>query len=130
MGLYIKTYKYSYSTLHILRQKALEYEGNYCNIRNFYDLEKPKTKFKEFVLHSDCEGLYITKSSKQYEKIKKKILNQYGTLLCYFGDLDRLKIEVKELNTYMLNNLNYSYKKAWIDFYNDVMKARKILYFN
>ena len=149
MGLQIKTYSYSYLTLQVLRQKSLECEGNFCNIEDFYDREipdevegkfwdiedfctrgfLPKTKFKEFLFHSDCEGLYISKSSKQYEKIKKKTLNQYGTLFCYFGDLDILKIEVQELNTYMLNNLNNGYKKAWIDFYNDVMKARKILYF-
>ena len=34
MGLFIKTYKHSYSALHCLRQKALEYEGNSYDLDN------------------------------------------------------------------------------------------------
>ena len=129
MGLFIKTYNYSYFTLHILRQKALEYEGNSCRIHDFYHLEQPKTKFPEFILHSDCDGLYISKSSKQYNKIKEQTQRRYGTLICYFGDLDKLKQEVQELNPYMQNNLELDMLKVWNKFYNDVVNSRKFLYF-
>ncbi len=131
MGLDIKTYHYSYRTLHLLRQFALRYEGIDISIFDFYDqYPEVKTKFNEFIYHSDCEGFYISKSSKQYNKIKKKIQNRYGQLFCYFGDLDKLKKELNELNSYMLQNSEGLLKEAWIDFYNDVMSARKILEFH
>lgn len=131
MGLDIKTYHYSYRTLHLLRQLALRYESVDIRIHDFYDqYPEVKTKFNEFIYHSDCEGFYISKSSKQYNKIKKKIQNRYGQLFCYFGDLDKLKKELNELNSYMLQNSEGLLKEAWIDFYNDVMSARKILEFH
>ena len=129
MGLDIKTYHYSYSMIHRLRQLALNYEGIDIPIMDFYDQNEIRTKFREFVIHCDCEGLYISKTSKQYEKIKKKIEYKYG-LQHYFGDLDKLKEEVQELNEYILKNAEYFVKQAWIDFYNDVMSARKILEFH
>lgn len=129
MGLDIKIYHYSYSMIHRLRQLALNYEGIDMPIMDFYDQNEVGTKFKEFVIHSDCEGLYISKTSKQYEKLKRKTERQYGQLDCYFGDLDKLKEEVQELNEYILKNAKYTVQQAWIDFYNDVMSARKILEF-
>ena len=126
MGLDIKTYHYSYAMIHRLRQLALNYEG----IKDFYYQNEITTRFKEFIIHSDCDGIYVSKSSKQYEKLKRKTERQYGQLDCYFGDLDKLKEEVQELNEYILKNTEYYVKQAWIDFYNDVMSARKILEFH
>ncbi len=130
MGLSIKTYKWSYSTLQSLRQFALDYEGINIPIREFYFRIDITTKFREFVVHSDCEGIYISKSSKQYEKLKKKIERRYGQSFCYFGDLDKLKEEVRELNDYILEKANGHIREAWINFYNDVISSRKILEFN
>lgn len=129
MGLTIKHYNYSYSCLHLLRQKALEYEGISIPIRDFYDQNKVTTRFREFIIHSDCEGIYVSKSSKLYYVRKEKILKSYGTLHCYMGDLDILKSEVKELNDFMHKNLSWTLLNAWCDFYKDVMSARKILEF-
>lgn len=130
MGLGIKTYHYSYSTLHRLRQLALNYEEIPIPIMEFYSQNQIGTKFNEFIVHSDCSGLYISKSSKQYRKYKKKIEKMYGQLFCYFGDLDKLKQEVQELHPYMLEKAEGYLKTAWQDFYNDVMSARKILEFH
>ena len=102
MGLDINKYSYSYSVLQQLRQLALNYEGINIPICDFYDQFEITTKFNEFIIHCDCEGLYISKSSKQYEKYKKEAENRYGQLFCYFGDLDKLKEEVKELHPFML----------------------------
>lgn len=129
MGLSIKKYHYSYSIIHRLRQLALNFEGIDIPIMDFYDQNKIRTKFNEFILHSDCDGLYISKTSKQYKKIKKKIEYKYG-LPYYFGDLDKLKEEVQELNEYILKNTDFFIKQAWIDFYDDVMSSRKILEFH
>lgn len=132
MGLDIKSYHFSYNTLHRLRQFALDYEGINIPIMDFYDQTLVTTKkFKEFICHSDCEGIYISKSSKQYNKYKKKIKKTYGQLFCYFGDLDKLKKEVSELNDYILTKTQSSFylNPAWTCFYNDVMSARKILKF-
>ena len=76
MGLGIKKYGYSYSTLHLLRQLALKYENIEIDIRSFYEQTLVTTKFKQFILHSDCDGLYISKTSKQYEKIKSEIIRR------------------------------------------------------
>lgn len=130
MGLDIKTYHYNYSMIHRLRQLALNYERIDIPIMDFYYQNKVGTKFKEFIVHCDCEGLYISKTSKQYKKLKIKTERQYGQLDCYFGDLDKLKEEVQELNEYILKNAKYTVKQAWIDFYNDAMSARKILEFH
>lgn len=130
MGLDIKKYHYSYSTLHYFRQLALKYDGINIPIRDFYNQTEVRTKFNEFVVHSDCEGLYISKSSKQYEKLKRETEKKYGRLHCYFGNLDKLKQEVMNLNRYILKNSEGYYKMAWLDFYDDVMNARKILEFH
>lgn len=130
MGLDIKTYHYSYSTLHRLRQLALTYEGIPIPIMEFYNQNQIGTKFNEFIIHSDCSGLYISKSSKGYKQKKKEIQKRYKQLYCYFGDLDKLKQEVQELHPYMLEKAEGYLKKAWQDFYNDVMSARKILEFH
>ena len=129
MGLGIKKYGYSYSTLHLLRQLALKYENIEIDIRSFYEQTLVTTKFKQFILHSDCDGLYISKTSKQYEKIKSEIIRRYGQLEFYFGDLDELKREVQELNNYVLKNTKGYLQNAWIDFYDDVMSSKKILRF-
>ena len=75
MGLDIKTYHYSYSMIHRLRQLALNYEGIDIPIMDFYDQNGVETKFKEFIVHCDCEGLYISKTSKQYEKKRELNIN-------------------------------------------------------
>ena len=49
MGLDIKTYHYSYRTLHLLRQFALRYEGIDISIFDFYD-QYPEVKTFEEVL--------------------------------------------------------------------------------
>lgn len=130
MGLAIKRYRYSYCTLQRLRQLALYYEGITIPIRNFYFQTAITTKFREFIIHSDCEGIYISKSSKQYKKLKRQIKNRYGTLVCFFGDLDKLKEEVQELNNYILKNTSGYLQDAWVAFYDDVMSSRKILEFH
>ena len=128
MGLDIKDYSYSYSRLHDLREMALRSEGINIPIREFYYQNKIGTKYNEFINHCDCEGIYISKKSKRFENIKKKIIKDFGQEHGYFGDLDKLKQEVKELNEYMLKNLEYT--SPWTDFYNDVMSSRMILEFN
>lgn len=128
MGLSIKEYSYSYSRLQDLREMALCSEGITIPIREFYYQNKIGTKYNEFINHCDCEGIYISKKSKQYEKYRKRIINNFGIDSGYFGDLDKLKEEVQELNEYMLKNLEF--KQPWIDFYNDVMSTRMILEFH
>lgn len=128
MGLGIKNYHYSYSRLQYLREMALRSEGINIPIREFYYQNKIGTKYNEFINHCDCEGVYVSKKSKQFEKYKKKMIKDFGQESGYFGDLDKLKCEVEELNEYMLKNLEYA--SPWIDFYNDVMSARMILEFN
>ena len=126
MGLQIKTYSYSYSRLHQLRQMALNYENINIPIDKFYFQNEVGTKFRQFICHSDCDGIYVSKASKQYDKLKIKweSIDKF-----MFGDLDELKEEVKILKDYMLSNLNEWDKTAWIKFYNDVISSRKILEF-
>ena len=47
MGLWIKTYKHSYSMLHQIRQQALYCEGNKTDIFDFYNQEDAQTTFTE-----------------------------------------------------------------------------------
>ena len=47
MGLSIKRYSHSYSTLHKLRQLALDCENIEMSIKDFYNISLP-TKFTEF----------------------------------------------------------------------------------
>lgn len=128
MGLDIVNYSYGYSTLHKLRQLALDYEGIKMDIRNFYDYPDIETRFNEFINHCDCDGIYVSKSNPNYKQLKKQTLDSFGSLNCYFGDLDKLKQEVQELNNYMLAHAGV-WKGAWIAFYTDVMEAEDILEF-
>ena len=133
MGLSIKRYSHSYSTLHKLRQLALDCENIKMSIMAFYD-EMPfvHTKFAEFINHSDCEGIYISKKSKQYEKFKRQAIKAYGieNYKLYFGDLDKLKLEVEILNEYVnKNDISLHLKEAWDAFYKDIKYSRKIIEF-
>ena len=135
MGLTIKRYSRSYHGLHILRTAALRVEGIDMNTQDFYyaDPSKIKTKFPQFIIHSDCDGIYISKSSKQYDNLYKKwkrLSDDENDFRCLFGDLDELKKEVIELNKSIKNHLSDDFDKdSWDDFYQDVMNARKILEF-
>lgn len=129
MGLDIKSYSFSYSMLHKIRQLALDYEGIDINIFDFYYMQDVETKFAAIIHHSDCDGVYVSKSSKQYDKLKKKYK---GSM---FGDLDKLKEEVQILKPYVQerfkdepSNLCFVLK-AFNRFYDDVMSTRKILEF-
>jgi hypothetical protein len=128
MGLTIKTYNYSYSMLQRLRQSVLEIEGITVPILEFYNRTDITTEYPQFVCHCDCEGIYISKTSKQYQKYLKK----WGADSQYFGDLEALKKEIKKLDKPMRDKLldNPHILKSWVDFYNDAMSARKILEFH
>ena len=131
MGLAIKRYSYSYSTLHKLRQLALDCENIKMSIKDFYNMSLP-TKFTEFINHSDCEGIYISKKSKQYEKFKRQAIDAYGieNYKLYFGDLDKLKLEVEILNEYVnKTDISLHQKEAWDAFYKDIKYSRKIIEF-
>lgn len=132
MGLDIKRYSHSYSTLHLIRQLALTCEGNYTNIHDFYVQESAETSFSALINHSDCDGIYVSKSSKQYEKLKRKWKHPV-----LFGDLDKLKEECERLNKWIhslnetdYSTLSYGILNAWDHFYEDVKSARKILEFH
>lgn len=130
MGLDINNYSYSYGRLHQLRQLALDYERQEIDIKEFYYLPNPQTKFNEFINHSDCEGIYVSKNSPKYEEYKQEILEGYGQLECYFGDLDKLKEELNELNPYVQERLKDSpLLQSWNDFYEDVMDEDEIVEF-
>lgn len=125
MGLTIKTYDLGYSTLHILREAALRCDGIEMEIRDFYQQGQIGTKYREFVNHSDCDGVYVSKSSKQYDKLEKKWHLPFD-----FGDLDKLKEEVKELDKIIKEHLKDDYYEwAWKPFYNDVISSKNILEF-
>lgn len=128
MGLDIKDYHYNYAMLQRLRQAVLDIEGITIPIMDFYTHPDAETEYIEFIDHCDCEGVYISKSSKQYDKYVK----QWGLGNGYLGDLDELKKEVQKLNPLMKEKLkdNDWVLKAWVDFYNDTMSAREILEFH
>lgn len=132
MGLSIKKYSYGYSTLNSLRKHAARSLGKeyYCNYYEGIRLGKKCMKcilclcdhgfdvtYPEFFLHSDCDGGYISSTSKQVDKYH------------YYGDLDALKEEVKNLDPIMLKMEVYIYVQAWKDFRDDVLSARKLLHF-
>lgn len=137
MGLAINNYDYSYSRLHQLRQFALDVEGNekklmcrdygtikncglciYCGVDNNISI----TKYNELINHCDCDcdGGYISFNMFGIKEIldEKKVL---------WGNLDKLKEEVEELNkhTNQLGDL----LKVWQDFYDDVMSEEYVLMF-
>lgn len=128
MGLWIKTYKHSYSMLHQIRQQALYCEGNKTDIFDFYNQEDAQTTFTQLINHCDCEGVYVSKSSKQYDRLKRKYCESG-----YFGDLDILKEECLRLSDYMKSkdcNAPDSVKSAFDKFAYDVLHTRKILKFD
>lgn len=130
MGLDINNYSYSYSRLHQLRQLALDYEGQKIDIKEFYYLLNGQTKFNEFINHCDCEGVYVSKNSPKYEEYRQQTLKDFGQLEGYFGDLDKLKEELNELNPYVQEKLKDSpLLQSWNDFYSDVMEEDEIVEF-
>lgn len=58
MGLTINRYNYSYRALQILRELALKIEKSKYTLEEVYD--GAPTKFKEFIMHSDAEGGYVS----------------------------------------------------------------------
>lgn len=134
MGLDIKTYHYSYSMLHTLRQAAIYCCGYNFNVYDFYKRDDcANYPFSIFVNFCDCEGMYVSTKSKQYDKLKKYAERTYdGPLNMYFGDLDELKTFVESINESMLEHFsdNLSCLWAWKAFYNDVMSSRMILEFH
>ena len=130
MGLDINNYSYSYSRLHQLRQLALDYEGQKIDIKEFYYLPNGQTKFNEFINHCDCEGIYVSKNSSKYEEYRQQTLKDFGQLEGYFGDLDKLKEELEELNPYVQERLKDSLLlQSWNDFYSDVMDEEEVVEF-
>lgn len=126
MGLDIKEYQRSYSTLHVLRQSALKVDNINVSISDFYEYEDEiKTNFPEFINKSDCDTLYISKTHKQYDKLIVGIENNPHS----YGDFDKLKAECKVLNLSIRKYLNENGVEAWNEFYSDVMSCRKILQF-
>ena len=122
MGLDIIQYHFSCSMLHTLRQKALDFEGIDCNIMDFYFRKDITTKYRQFICFSDADGIYVTKDHPDYDRLKSEAMDKYGEYYwLYFGDLDKLREEVQELNDYMLANTVVGVKQAWVDYYMDVM---------
>ena len=134
MGLLIKNYKYTYGTLHELRDWALNIVekqniklhcmgkgGKECTC--FYCNEtKYKTEFFEFINHSDADGGYISLIGLQVvdnKKFREK---------CTWGNLDKLKKEVEILDKHK-KTLPDNLKNAWHDFYTDVKEADRTLIF-
>lgn len=134
MGLDIKEYSYSYSVLHRLRQAAIYCCGYDFYIWDFYNRSDcADYPFSIFVNFSDCDGMYVSKRSKQYEKLQKYVTNHYsGPLNMFFGDLDELKTFVKSINEAMTERLSASISdlQAWRDFYSDVVSSRMIMKFH
>ena len=131
MGLDINRYSYGYSTLHELRARALECEKskyhldslNEESVLYFYSIcgdisgISDKTKYPEFINHSDCESGYIIDATMRQRKEG-------------WGDLDLLKKEVIELNDFMVKTLDERYLGAWKCFIDDVENAYDILIFS
>ena len=123
MGLSIDTYNRCYSTLHRLRQLALNCEGINMDIMNFYDTDL-ETKFDAFINHSDCEGCYVFYGTLEH----KQAIEKWDDNSIYVGDLAKLKEEVKELDPYMQKNAG-GYLGAWNAFKQDVINEDSILEF-
>ena len=134
MGLSINRYYYPYGFLQALRRAALEVEGNQlslsciaviggsqCGICFYCKKAKgvAKTKFEEFIWHSDCDEGYISKKSKQYKKYKEK----------GYGDLDKLKKECEILNKKIKKFLIGRHQEAWDDYYKDISSAKMLLHY-
>ena len=147
MGLVINNYSYNYGTLQSLRRWALLVEKNkrklmcfdygvnklnserckkcvYCNLNGVLENKKRKeiVEFYEFVDHSDSDGGYISFSLFGIKESPEKIHGEWG-------DLDRLKAEVKELDKHT-KSLNGKLLNAWNDFKTDVYRSRDILIFS
>lgn len=123
MGLSIVNYHQSYSTLHRLRQLALNCEGICIDIMNFYDADL-ETKFDAFINHSDCEGCYVFYGTSQH----KEAIEKWGDNSIYVGDLAKLKEEVKELDPYMQENADI-WIEAWNNFKDDIINEDTIVEF-
>lgn len=134
MGLDIKTYHYSYSMLQTLRQAAIYCCGYNFNVYDFYKrADRADYPFSIFVNFCDCEGMYVSIKSKQYDKLKKYAQRTFeGPVNMYFGNLDELKTFVASINESMLEHFsdNLSYLGAWKAFYKDVSSSRMILRFH
>lgn len=138
MGLDINTYKYSYETLHVLRQWAHEqvakaYNKYRCDNDtcgeclccwlcrdDTFPADMKKIKFCQFLIHCDCEGGYVggalmVKPEKEFEDLM-------------WGNLDELKVELKELEKYK-GLLDRYHQNAFNDFFKDVMENDDIVIF-
>ena len=126
MGLDINNYGYSYGTLHIIRQWALDTEGKGEKLRcedfgkidncrkcvycKFSQGKKP-SGYVELINHSDCEG--------GYRKTQKR-------RNVMWGKLKELKKEVRKLDK---NTPPENIKQAWEHFKNDVLGEQELLEF-
>ena len=134
MGLDINDYSASYGQLHRLRQFALDVEFGKGKVDlhelydklpdEDYDKFKKETKFYEIINHSDCDGGYIDLKKmglkiKNEDKFRKSLM---------WGDLNKLKEEVEELNKHkeILEGWDL---QSWDMFYSDVTEAVGILWF-
>ncbi len=140
MGLDINNYSASYSQIHRLRAWALKVAKKkfklmcsdygkmdgcgkcaYCRLSQV-DTAKgwgKLVKFYEFINHSDCEGGYIS-----LKKLGLKVVDAKKFKDNLWGDLDRLVVEVRELNKHKKELKNWN-RTTWDSFYSDVMQAYK-----
>lgn len=138
MGLDIKRYSFSYRTLHLIRGWVLKevekskieymcYTKPKCNkclcclIENSNDLNKVKqlTKFPELLCHSDCDGGY---------RYNRTSTGEHNGSSIMWGDLKKLKQEIKELAKYK-DNLPEDLKNAYEDLEYDINNSRDVLIF-
>jgi hypothetical protein len=126
MGLNIKKYSYGYSMLQRLREGALQVEKNLGTLKQVYKDDNFNTKFTAFIEHNDCEGGYLSKTSKKFKEIEKYSNDWYD----WGHSLEDLKKECDILNQEIYKYLSGVEFKAWQDFYSDVKSAKKILKFH
>ena len=120
MGLAINNYRYSYSRLHRLREWALKVENNKNSLKEIYE-NKGRTKFDEFINHSDCDGGYISFNKFGITQIKNN--NDF-----LWENLDKLREEVEELNRHK-ETLEDSDLESWNNFYNDITDSQDVVVF-
>lgn len=95
----------------------------YCKcdlIKTRFDLRR-LTSFYEFICHRDNEGGYV--SGKVYGAKFFSDKNIY-----VWGDLDKLKVEVKEINRHK-SEMPKELHATWKNFYNDVLSSVQLLEF-
>ena len=136
----IKNNLYSALDLQTLRKFAFGLESKkmefYCKSAQFKcgnclfcrcDLAKRKedfqllTRFPEFICHVDDSGGYVDVN--KYRNILDKSANIF-----LWGDLERLKSEVKIINRFV-DKLPSELHKIWKNFYFDVMTSVELLEF-